>query len=191
ETERREILDHLKSASVRTFELLENLLTWARSQRGSLPFEPVHFPLCEVIAENLGLFGTAAQGKGISLINECTEDFQVFADRNMVSTVIRNLISNALKFTYPEGTITIGIELQDQDSILVFVKDTGMGIPPATLENLFKIEQRTMIKGTANETGTGLGLILCKDFVVKNGGTIGVSSTPGTGSTFSFTLKTN
>ncbi len=191
ETERREILDHLKSASVRTFELLENLLTWARSQRGSLPFEPVHFPLCEVIAENLGLFGTAAQSKSITLINKCTKDFQVFADRNMVSTVIRNLISNALKFTYPEGTIIIDIELQDPDTILVSVNDNGMGIPPATLENLFKIEQRTMIKGTANETGTGLGLILCKDFIVKNGGTIWVSSTPGTGSTFSFTLKTN
>ena len=191
ESEQKEILLQLKSASVRTFDLLENLLTWARAQRGSLPFEPAPFPLREVIADNLNLFDTAAHSKNISLINKGKEDLRVFADRNMISAVVRNLISNALKFTFPGGAITIGMELQDSETILVYVKDNGTGIPPDILENLFKIEQRTMARGTANETGTGLGLILCKEFIEKNGGTIRVSSTPGEGSTFSFTLITN
>jgi len=144
--------------------------------------------LHEIIADNLSLFDTAASSKNITLINLGKEDFTVFADRNMISTVVRNLISNAIKFTFPGGTITIGMKLQDRESVLVYVKDNGMGIPANILENLFKIETRTMVKGTSNETGTGLGLILCKEFIEKNGGTMLVTSNLGYGSTFTFTL---
>ena len=115
-------------------------------------------------------------------------EIMVFGDRNMISTVIRNLVSNALKFTFPNGTIIIGIEQQDPETVMVYVKDNGMGISSVLMENLFKIEQRTVIKGTANETGTGLGLILCNEFINKNSGTIRVASTPGKGSTFTITL---
>jgi signal transduction histidine kinase len=178
----------LQSVSSRTFNLLENLLTWAQAQRGSLPFEPSAFLLSDVISENLSLVETTAHHKNILLVNKGKEDFRIFADRNMVSTAVRNLISNALKFTFPGGMIIIGTELQDPQTILFYVKDNGMGMSPAILENLFKIDERTVIKGTANETGTGLGLILCKEFVEKNRGKIHVSSIEGTGSTFSFTL---
>ena len=186
--DRKTILLQMKMASIKTFDLLENLLTWARAQRGSLPFEPAILPLHEIIADNLSLFDTAASSKNITLINLGKEDFTVFADRNMISTVVRNLISNAIKFTFPGGTITIGMKLQDRESVLVYVKDNGMGIPANILENLFKIETRTMVKGTSNETGTGLGLILCKEFIEKNGGTMLVTSNLGYGSTFTFTL---
>jgi signal transduction histidine kinase len=186
--EQREMLLKLQSVSSRTFNLLENLLTWAQAQRGSLPFEPSAFLLSDVISENLSLVETTAHHKNILLVNKGKEDFRIFADRNMVSTAVRNLISNALKFTFPGGMIIIGTELQDPQTILFYVKDNGMGMSPAILENLFKIDERTVIKGTANETGTGLGLILCKEFVEKNRGKIHVSSIEGTGSTFSFTL---
>jgi signal transduction histidine kinase len=188
EAEQRQILLKLKSASVRTIDLLENLLTWARAQRGILPFEPVIFPLAEVIADNLDLFDTAAHSKNISLIHTSKASLSVLADRNMISTVVRNLLSNALKFTFSGGTIVIGMELKDPETVLVSVKDTGMGIPSALKEKLFKIEERIVVKGTANETGTGLGLILCKEFIEKNGGSISVTSTHGVGSIFTFTL---
>jgi len=186
--EQKQILMKLKSASVRTFDLLENLLTWARSQRGSLPFEPEAFQIGEVIAENLGLYDASTHSKHISMITQGPMEIMVFGDRNMISTVIRNLVSNALKFTFPNGTIIIGIEQQDPETVMVYVKDNGMGISSVLMENLFKIEQRTVIKGTANETGTGLGLILCNEFINKNSGTIRVASTPGKGSTFTITL---
>lgn len=188
EKEQRKILLKLKSASVRTIDLLENLLTWAQAQRGSLPFNPEKFNLSEVIADNINLHDTFAHSKDISLIPRIERDIKVFADRNMISTVIRNLISNALKFTFPGGTVIIGVEIHENENVVVYVKDNGMGISPAVLDNLFKIEQRTVCKGTANETGTGLGLILCKEFIEKNGGKIQVTNNSDTGSTFSFTL---
>ncbi len=189
EKDQREILLKLKSASVRTIDLLENLLTWAQAQRGSLPFNPEIFNLNEVIADNLNLHDTFANSKNISLVTRGEMDVKVFADRNMISTVVRNLISNALKFTFPGGMIIIGVEVNDNKKVLVYVKDNGMGISPSVLDNLFKIEQRTVCKGTANETGTGLGLILCKEFIEKNGGEIQVKNNPEPGSTFSFTLN--
>ncbi|MEI7727228.1 MAG: ATP-binding protein [Bacteroidota bacterium] len=186
--EKKRMLLQTQSVSLRTFNLLENLLTWAQSQRGSLPFEPATFHLGEIIAENLHLVESTAKKKTISIIDEGKGDFSVFADKNMISTVVRNLVSNALKFTFPGGTIIVGMELQDEKTVLVYVKDNGMGMSPDILGNLFKIEERTVIKGTANETGTGFGLILCKEFIVKNGGEIRVISAKGEGSTFSFTL---
>ncbi|MCK9218535.1 MAG: ATP-binding protein [Bacteroidales bacterium] len=188
ETEQKQMLLKLKSASVRTIDLLDNLLTWARTQRGALPFEPEMFSLTEVIADNIGLFDMSVHSKKITLTAKSSSDLQVFADRNMIDTVIRNLISNAIKFTFPGGKIIIGMELQDLGNVLVFVKDDGMGIPAWLMEKLFKIEQRTVVKGTANETGTGLGLILCKEFIEKNNGRIWVESKEGNGSTFFFVL---
>ncbi|MEI6684284.1 MAG: ATP-binding protein [Bacteroidota bacterium] len=188
DAERQTMLLQLKSAAVRTIDLLDNLLTWARAQRGSLPFEPVKFLLSETISDNLALFAATAQGKDISLINEGKDNCHVYADRNMISTVIRNLVSNALKFTYPGGTIIIGMKQQDPQTISVYIRDNGVGIPQGNIGSLFKIEHRTIGMGTANETGTGLGLILCKEFIEKNGGTMDVQSAPGTGSTFTFTI---
>jgi len=188
EAEQKQILLKLKSASAQTIDLLEKLLTWAQAQRGRLPFEPEFFILGEVITESLDLLETSAHSKNISMTIKGRQDLRVFADRNMIGTVVRNLISNALKFTFPGGTIIIGIEEADPKTIIVSVSDNGMGISPEILENLFKIEHRSVHKGTANETGTGLGLILCKEFIGKNGGALRVTSTHGSGSTFTFTL---
>jgi signal transduction histidine kinase/ligand-binding sensor domain-containing protein len=186
--EQKKILLKLKSASVRTIDLLENLLTWARSQRGSLPYEPEMFPISDAIDESLALMENAAQSKQISLAFPGERDLMVFADRNMINTVIRNLISNALKFTRPEGSVLIRARQESAQMVVVSIKDNGVGIPTDLVDRLFKIEQRTIMRGTANETGTGLGLILCKEFVEKNNGQIWVVSDPNKGTVFSISL---
>jgi len=188
EAEQKRILFKLKSAAVRTIELLENLLTWARTQRGTLPFDPEPVAIDDIIAGNLDLFETAALSKEITLITRGQKDLWAFVDKNMINTVVRNLISNAIKFSFPGGTITIAAETEQPDSILISIMDKGMGIAPEIMEDLFKIEKHTVVRGTANETGTGLGLVLCKEFVVRNQGTLNFSSEQGAGSTFSFSL---
>lgn len=186
--EQKNILLKLKSASVRTIDLLENLLTWARSQRGSLPFEPELFRVSDVIDESVALMENAAQSKQISLVFSGDRDLMVFADRNMINTVIRNLISNALKFTHPEGSVLVRARQESAQMVVISIKDNGVGISTELVERLFKIEQRTIMRGTANETGTGLGLILCKEFVEKNNGQIWVVSDPNKGTVFSVSL---
>lgn len=186
--ERQRMLLRLKNAATRTIDLLENLLTWARAQRGLLPYSPEKFSVAEIVHENLMLFESAAQSKDLLIKQSGERDLLVIADRNMVNTIVRNLISNAVKFTFPGGTISINIDYYDIDHILVFVKDTGFGMSTNILNNLFKIETRMNTKGTGNETGTGLGLILCKDFIEINKGKIWVTSEEGAGSCFYFTL---
>jgi len=186
--ERQRMLMRLKSASTRTIELLENLLTWARAQRGLLPFSPEKFNINGIIHENVLLVESAAHQKDIMIKHTGDNDLITFADRNMINTIVRNLISNALKYTFPGGEITIKTGYQDNDNILISVKDTGFGMSSEILKSLFRIESRMVTKGTNNEIGTGLGLILCKDFIEKNNGTIWVTSEEGTGSCFYFTL---
>jgi signal transduction histidine kinase/ligand-binding sensor domain-containing protein len=186
--QRQDILSKLKSSSASTIDLLENLLTWAQAQRGLLPFNPEVIRLGDIINENMQLFGSAASHKQIRLEARCAEGLHVFADRNMLSTSLRNLISNAIKFTYPEGVVTLSCSHNDPGFILVEVKDTGMGIEASGQADLFRIEKRMVKKGTANERGTGLGLILCKEFIEKNGGRLWVESEKGAGSAFFFTL---
>ena len=186
--ERQNMLMRLKNASTRTIDLLENLLTWARAQRGLLPYTPVKFDILSIINENLLLFESAAHSKDI-LIKLCGEKkLEVMADYNMINAVVRNMISNAIKFTFPGGTITITAAHYENKNILVSVKDTGIGMSSEIQSNLFKIEKRTVVRGTNNEMGTGLGLILSKDFIEKNGGHIWVESELESGSTFYFTL---
>jgi len=186
--ERQTMLIRLKNASTRTIDLLENLLTWAMAQKGMLPFKPVDFDILEIVHENVMLFESAAHSKDILINLKVEKGLLVRADRNMVNTVVRNLISNAIKFTLPGGTISINFVPDYHNQIMVSVKDTGVGMPPETQNNLFKIEKRAVVKGTNNEMGTGLGLILSKDFIEKNDGRIWVESEEGSGSTFHFTL---
>ncbi|MEI6884540.1 MAG: ATP-binding protein [Bacteroidota bacterium] len=186
--ERQQMLMRLKNASTRTIDLLENLLTWARAQRGLLPYSPVCFDVIKIIQENILLFESAAHSKDI-MVKLCGEkSLLVTADHNMINTIVRNLISNAIKFTILGGTIIITAENQQDGDILVSVKDSGIGMSETTLGNLFKIEKRTVMRGTNNEMGTGLGLILSKDFIERNKGKIWVISEEDVGSTFYFTL---
>ncbi len=186
--ERQMMLGRLRNASLRTFELLDNLLTWAREQKGLLPFKQEKIDMHEILAYNIIVVESAAQSKDIIIKLNGENHLLAYADRNMINTVIRNLLSNAVKFSFPGGQVVIDLSVYDASTIQVAIKDKGFGMSPETLGKLFQIENRMVTKGTNNEIGTGLGLILCKDFLTRNKGMIRVESEEGTGSTFYFTL---
>lgn len=169
------------------FALLENLLEWSRAQTGSIEFKPEPFDLNALLEENKVLLNTQALNKKIVIEHADLNPLPIKAHKHSVNTVVRNLISNAIKFTPESGTVKISAQA-GKDEVLVSVEDTGVGIPASVIEKLFRIDTKHSTKGTADEKGTGLGLILCKEFIEKNGGTIGVQSVEGKGSTFYFTL---
>ena len=187
EEEKKDFLHEMKNSSKTLYELLENLLTWSRSQRNLIQFTPDYFHLDFVVKNCVSTLSLLADNKQIQIIDEVPEEFEVWADANMVTTIVRNLISNALKFTPEGGNITIR-SVADGEIAKVSISDTGVGISPANLKKLFRIDSAFTTKGTSNEAGTGLGLILCQEFVERHGGTIGVESELGQGTTFNFTL---
>jgi signal transduction histidine kinase len=184
----KEMFVLLKETSHSTYNLLENLLWWARSQRGELKFEPTPESLKQIIDENIQLLQNTADNKKIVLKSHQLEDYAVFVDRQMITTTVRNLINNAIKFTPNGGNVDIFVE-KVNNQIFVRIKDTGIGIRKEVISELFQINRYFSKKGTNNERGSGLGLVLCKDFVERNGGTISVESEPDKGSIFSFNLK--
>ncbi|MCB1190604.1 MAG: PAS domain-containing sensor histidine kinase [Leptospiraceae bacterium] len=181
----------LYNSSKQTYVLLENLLLWSKLQSKKIAYTPIDFDIQWLIKDVTMLYQTtSAISKQIELkIRIKSEDLKVFADKDMIQTVLRNLISNAIKFTPKGGVVTIFCKQKENDKILLSVSDTGVGISPERQSNLFKIEKTHSTLGTENEKGTGLGLILCKEFVAKNKGKIRVKSTIGKGSKFYFTLK--
>ncbi len=190
EYSREEILEFVKllgSSASKSMKLLDNLLEWARSQSGSISFRPENILLASVINENINLFIPSTQAKQITINLQIEEGLQLLADRNMLLTIIRNLISNAIKFTHQGGTITITAKNQ-QKNIEILVIDSGIGIPKDKLSQLFRIDSHYSTLGTDMEQGTGLGLILCKEFIGKHHGTITVESEVGQGSTFKIIL---
>ena len=168
-------------------ELLENLLTWSRSQRNRINLVPQKISIQLVIDKCYNLLIHNISHKQIRFINNVPADTTVFADEEMITIVIRNLISNAIKFTYRGGSITIFSEISD-GSVTIGIKDTGIGIPSEKVHDLFLASSNHANTGTEGETGTGLGLIICRDFVERNGGKIWIESQPGTGSIFYFSL---
>jgi signal transduction histidine kinase len=169
------------------FALLENLLEWSRSQTGNIEFKPERFNLAEVLRQNKELLNTQAQNKQIEIVQDGLVDLPVDAHKHSVNTVVRNLISNAIKFTPSGGTITLNAK-QTNEFLTVSVADTGVGMSPDVIQKLFRLDTKHTTKGTAEEKGTGLGLILCKEFIEKNGGKIWVESVTGKGSVFYFSL---
>jgi PAS domain S-box-containing protein len=169
------------------YELLINLLEWARSQKGAIEFEPTTLNLFKLGEETFSLYQIRANQKEITFTNQINNDFEIFADINMIKTILRNLVSNALKFTDRGGAIEIFAE-SFKNYVQIIIRDTGIGIEPKAANNLFKIDEYISTEGTENETGTGLGLILCKEFVDKHNGNIWVESKLGFGSKFNFTL---
>jgi signal transduction histidine kinase len=159
----------------------------SQSQTGRMEFNPDFFELVDIIDDTELLLSGSIEQKSISLSKILPSNTPVFADKKMVSTILRNLISNAVKFTHPGGKISISVE-EKQDELIVSVSDNGIGISEVNREKLFKIDQSYSSPGTKNEIGTGLGLILCKDFVEKHGGKIWVESELGKGSEFKFTI---
>jgi signal transduction histidine kinase len=177
----------IHESTKKTLGLLENLLNWARMQQGRIPFEPRQFQLCPVVAGETEVLKFTADGKNIQIINKVPENLQITADEKMVSTILRNLISNAIKFTPKNGEVNVSARVIP-GAVEVSVSDTGMGMTSEAIENLFRIETSISTKGTENEKGTGLGLLLCNEFVHKHGGRMWVESTLGIGSKFYFTI---
>ncbi len=181
-------IEDFKKVSKNTYDLLNNLLVWAQSQRNEVIFNPEFSNLNNLVETNLSLIEHKAQAKEVSLINSINSDAIAYFDVNLIDTVIRNLVNNAVKYTSNGDTITISIENKEQFAI-VSVQDTGIGIDDKLISNLFSIENKSESrKGTNGEMGTGLGLTLCKEFVEKNGGNIWVKSEENKGSTFSFSV---
>lgn len=176
----------LNSSAKNTLVLLDNLLNWAKSQTGHLRFKPENILFSEIILKNISLNRLLAETKNISINYFSSDDVEVYADENMLKTVLRNLISNAIKFTNVGGNIKIYAILK-QDHVEITISDNGIGMNEKKRKSLFDISTKTTL-GTANENGSGLGLVLCKEFVMKNKGEIWVESEEGKGSSFKFTL---
>jgi len=167
--------------------LLENLLQWSQSQTGRMTFEPVHLSLFKVAEESSDFLAGDALKKNINIQLQINHELFVEADENMLKTIFRNLLSNAIKFTPNNGNITVGVG-SVTEYVEICVCDSGVGIPPEKISMLFKFEMNTSTKGTSNESGTGLGLILTKEFIDRHKGEIWVESTVGVGTKFKFTL---
>jgi signal transduction histidine kinase len=188
EEDKRDAVMRINHSVKSIYLLLENLLTWSRSQRGKIEFETKPFNLSALVVENINLYTPAAVKKQISLINEFPEELTAFGDRNTINTIIRNISGNALKFTPSGGQVFYTVT--DSDGMLkVGIRDTGVGISSEDQERLFCIDKKLKTDGTDGEKGTGLGLIICKEFAEKNGGEIGVVSEEGKGSEFWFTVN--
>lgn len=177
------------NASVQqTYTLLENLLTWAQIQNGTIPFHPVSNNLFSIVDNNINLLMSKANQKNINIRNELPKELFLVFDTYMIDTVVRNILSNSIKFTHENGIILIKSETQG-NMLQVNISDSGIGMAKNVIENMFRLDSKHKTKeGTAGEKGTGLGLILCKEFIEKHQGKIWVESQPGKGSTFSFTL---
>jgi two-component system, sensor histidine kinase and response regulator len=177
----------IHDSSNRAMDLLTNLLEWSRAQTGRLEFDPDFFELTSIIEEIVELYSDTAEQKSISITIKLPNAIPVFADKSIVKTILRNLISNAIKFTNPEGEIIIGAE-QRKDELIVSVSDNGIGIKEENINKLFRIDYCYSTLGTNKEKGTGLGLLLCKEFIEMHGGKIWVESKKNKGSIFNFSL---
>jgi len=181
----KEFVRQIYSYSTHTYTLLDNMLQWARSQTGQIKVHPEQVELDIVIRENINLLQNKAEEKHIKLETDIHQDAcQVFGDENMISTVMRNLISNAIKFTSEDGVVLIRSRLKDREHVELSVFDNGIGIPQENLSKIFALDAGYTTQGTRGEKGTGLGLLLCKEFVQMNGGEISVESEVNQGSTF-------
>jgi PAS domain S-box-containing protein len=177
----------IRQSSVRIMELLTNLMVWSRSQTGRMSFRPENIEVCSLINEVAMLFVENTKQKSIEITNELDRNIFIKADKAMLSAILRNLISNAIKFSHPDGTIQISA-LETDHELTVCISDSGVGMPEETIEKLFKIDKNHSTPGTLSEQGTGLGLILCKEFAEKHGGKIWVESIVDKGSKFYFTI---
>ena len=189
---KEEFVEYSKSinkASKKLYKLLENLLEWAQVQRGTITFTPMNLDLAQIVGQSIDIIYQRALQKKITIINEITSPQKVYIDEKMTQTVLRNLLSNAVKFTKSGGRVFIKAESLDEKRLRVSIEDTGVGIPKEDIERLFRIEQKVCSLGTEGESSTGLGLLLCKEFVEMHGGRIWVESEMGKGSKFSFTIN--
>ncbi|MFH0999999.1 MAG: ATP-binding protein [Bacteroidota bacterium] len=185
-----EMLGIIKKSSLQALDLLKELLEWAKVQSGSFNYKPEIINLCDTIAQEVEFASLQCKTKNITVDYHPKTDNYVYADKNMSSTIIRNLLSNAIKFTEQNGKITLKSEkiINKKKFIKISVSDNGIGIPKKIIPHLFSMNNFLSSEGTFGETGSGMGLLLCKEFVDIHGGSIQVESEEGKGSTFSFSL---
>jgi PAS domain S-box-containing protein len=186
--ELQKIAVSMRNSAKNLYHLLENLLEWSQIQKGAFPFNPEIIQVGLVVGSSFDMIHELAKGKDIEITTDIADGLLAFADINMIQTVIRNLVFNAIKFTHKGGKISILAKAATDKSIEISIQDNGIGMSQTMIENLFRIDVQTNRKGTEGELSTGLGLLLCKEFIEKNGGRIWVESEEGKGSTFYFTL---
>ncbi len=184
---RKLFINEIHKSSANTFTLLENLLTWTRSQQGRIKIKKEKLNLSELINSSIQPYSSHAKNKGINILNNINVDTNIIADINTMSIVFGNLINNAIKFTHKDGNISIS-EILNGDNLDIYIEDTGIGMTDKQIADLFLIEKSSTTLGTDRERGSGLGLILCKEFVEKNGGAIRVESKVDVGSKFIISL---
>ncbi|MBI9031904.1 PAS domain S-box protein [bacterium] len=187
EEERSTLMSELYKSADHTFDLLENLLQWTRSQKNEIQMIPNYYSVYEIVSKTINSLITVLENKHITIENKINLTHVGFFDINMISTVVRNLVSNAIKFSHPKSKITLSSVIEN-DLILVSVRDYGVGIPSSKLDTLFDPKEITSTMGTCKEKGTGLGLVLCKNFVEMNHGSIWVDSIENEGTTFTFSI---
>jgi signal transduction histidine kinase len=179
---------HIYNAAIHTFKLLENLLEWSRIQQGTIKFQPSCQNLSSICNECLSALQESASIKEIELFHSIPDSVHIFVDKEMVSTIFRNLISNAIKFTPRKGKIELIVHNNSNSTVEVIVSDTGIGMGSDIKQNVFKIDGKVSRPGTEGEPSTGLGLLLCKEFAAKHGSEIVIESAEGVGSKFCFKL---
>lgn len=185
--ETNEFIQLIHQSSKNTYSLLENLLTWAQSQTGSIEFSPKKLEIISIADKTINLLSNIAQNKNIVIRSQIEKNEYVIADRDMLETILRNLVSNAIKFTQTNGEVLFSMTKENNQTVFS-VKDNGIGISSEKSAELFTIDQKHSTFGTNDEAGTGLGLMLCKEFVKKHGGKIWVESQIGKGSDFRFSI---
>jgi len=183
----KEFAEIIHTSACQGYDLLENLLEWSRSQRGNIKWDPQEFDLSDLIKSNIKLIQANLHKKQIQLNFKTDKSHYVFADKYMIDTIVRNLLANAVKFTYMNGNIDIQLS-ERAENYCVSIKDDGKGISKDHQAKIFDLDNQHSSLGTAMETGTGLGLILCKEFINTNNGELWVESEIGKGSCFSFTV---
>ena len=190
EIEREKYIKIIDNSAKEAYKLLDNLLNWARVQTKGFIFNPKEQSLDKIFIEVIKLNKNNAEMKNIKLSYSLSKDINIYADYAMIEIILRNLISNAIKFTHKNGEVKINAE-QDNDNVIISVSDTGVGMTQEKVQKIFDITEKTTTAGTENEKGTGLGLILCKEFVEKHGGKIWVESEIEKGSKFIFSIPNN
>jgi signal transduction histidine kinase len=185
--EQKKYANMMHDSSYHIYELVENLLTWSKTQRNKMSFEPVEIDISSIVEDILALLQPNFNQKNISSEKYFDSDKHGYADKNMIEMVIRNLITNAIKFTPRYGKIWISLT-ENNDHLQIEIHDNGVGITAANQPKLFRIDSNFSNKGTDGEEGTGLGLVICKEFIEKNNGRIWVKSEPDKGSSFFFTV---
>ncbi|MEI6455766.1 MAG: PAS domain S-box protein [bacterium] len=188
EDETRKIALSLRNSATNLYSLLENLLEWSRIQQGLIPFNQEVICLQPVIIESSAIIMYACRKKGIEFTYDIPDNLNVFTDINMLRTVMRNLFSNAVKFTPRGGNIKVAARDTKNGMVEIYIKDTGIGMSPLLINDLFRLDTQTYRNGTDGEPSTGLGLVMCKDFIEKQGGNIWAESEEGKGSIFYFTI---